>query len=215
MAKEPTPYVAAPRRLPDVSRQVFNGADAAKNRAAVNDRVIELGDELSDVQSDLFELQQRQIIAETFNQIVSNSDALAAEAIGVQRDRAAADRESRANAANALTNGLAKLGACIVGAVKTTVEARLAQQETVRQLPAERAEAPQIGRATINRELLNKTAAISAARPAKTAALPSPSSAPALPAPSKPQVAARPAPLLLTHSRPAIVVRKRIFNNAE
>jgi hypothetical protein len=212
------PYVATARRLPDVSQQVFNGADAAKNHAAVNDRVIELGDEVADVQADVFELQQRQIITDTFNQILSGSDALAAEAISVQRERAAVDKESRANASAALTNGLAKLGACILGAVGVGIENRLMRQEAARQLPAEHAAAPQIGRVTINRELLHKTAAISAARSTKTAALPAPSAAPvSLPAPTiveRSAIAApSPAPLLLPHNRPVVVVRKRIFNN--
>jgi hypothetical protein len=229
MAKEPMPYVATARRLPDVSRQVFNGADAAKNHAAVNDRVVELGDEVADVQADVFELQQRQIITDTFNQIISGSDAVAVEAIGVQRERAAVDKESRENASAALTNGLAKLGACILGAVGVGIENRLLASESARQRPAEHAAAPQIGGVTINRELLNRTAAISLARANKTAALPPPSmepverparsKAPAIQAPPSQKPLALSPPHVAASARPlptsAVIVRKRIFNNDE
>jgi len=230
VAKEPMPYVATARRLPDVSQQVFNGADAAKNHAVINDRVVELGDEVADVQADVFELQQRQIIAEAFTQIISGEDALAAEAIGVQRARAEVDKESRENASAALTNGLAKLGACILGAVGVGIENRLIRQEAARQLPAEHAAAPQIGRVTINHGLLNRTAAISAARAVKSPALPPPSMEPvALPARSNaPAALTPPSQRLLASSaprveasvrttpanqaRPAVVVRKRELN---
>ena len=51
------------RRLPDYTDQLQTGVERARNKANVNKRIIELGEELADAQHDIGELQGRQTIA--------------------------------------------------------------------------------------------------------------------------------------------------------
>ena len=108
----------SPRRLPDLTPQIRTGVERAKNKAEVNKRVIELGDELADVQHDVSVLQNRAAIAGTFEDIFAQVDGMAVEAIDHQREQSKIDKEHRAAAGASLRDGLAKLGASVLGAVK-------------------------------------------------------------------------------------------------
>ena len=209
MADHNSGRCASPRRLPDLSQQIASGMEQARNRAAVNNRVVELGEEIADAQHDIGELQQRQIINDTFGQMFANIDGMAAEAFNVQREQSAADKANRAAAGTALKEGLFRLAGCILGAVKGQYEQTLLDGAAARrQRPAEMAAGVQIGRVSINRDVLHRSAAIAAARSPRAPSLPSPTISPA---PSRtlaalPPLRERP---VVTVSSPVVVVRRR------
>jgi hypothetical protein len=232
MAKTVVPYVATARRLPDVSQQVLTGVEAAKNHAAVNERVVELGDDVSEAKADISELQARQIIADAFHQTVSGIDARTVEAIGVQRARDCTDKAAQQAFKADLSGGLLRLSAGILNAIGVGIDNRMARSEAARQAPQNGAEAPLIEHQGMDMGMLNRVGAIAAARAVKDAALPPPErEAVALPArsngraiqtPPAQAALAPPSQQALALSAPrgpstavaprgSVVVRKRIY----
>jgi hypothetical protein len=166
----------APRRLPDLTPQIRTGVERAKNKAEINKRIVELGDELADAQHDISELQGRAAVSGTFEDIFAQVDGMAVEAFEHQREQSKVDKANRAAAGASLRDGLAKLGASILGAVKGGYEQTLISGAKQRQGAAEKAAAVQIGRVRLNPAVLTKASALLAASPAKEqAALPAPS----------------------------------------
>jgi hypothetical protein len=191
------------RRLPDYTDQLQTGVERARNKANVSKRIIELGEELADVQHDIGELQGRQTIAGSMEKVFANLDGMAVEAFDAQRSRSAADKTARAEQHEGLVAGLLGLGARILGRVKGEYEETL-RGDPARDARSERAAAVQIGRVSLNADVLHRSAAISTARAPRQAALPTPRERPlALEAPRE-----RPA-RAVSVERPVVVVRRR------
>jgi hypothetical protein len=196
--------VCGARRLPDYTDQLQTGVERARNKANVNKRIIELGNELSDVQHDVGELQGRATIAGSLEKVFANLDGMAVEAFDQQRSRSAADKAARAEQHEGLAAGLFALGARILGRVKGEYQETLRGDPT-RDGRSERAAAVQIGRVSLNRDVLHRSAAISNARAPRQAALPAPSERPVLAiAPPRERPVRQ-----STVERPVVVVRRR------
>jgi hypothetical protein len=198
--------VCGARRLPDYSDQLKTGVERARNKANVNKRIIELGEELSDVQHDVGELQGRATIAGSLEKVFANLDGMAVEAFDQQRSRSAADKAARAEQHEGLAAGLFALGARILGRVKGEYQETLRGDPT-RDARSERAAAVQIGRVSLNQDVLHRSAAISTARSPRAAALPAPSERPLMI--EAPRVNDRPARSRIEIERPVVVVRRR------
>jgi hypothetical protein len=193
-----------PRALPDYTDQIETGARRARGKMGVNKRVIELGNELADVRHDVGELQGRQTISGSMEKVFANIDEMAIEAFDEQRCRKAANDAAVAEQHESLGEGLMKLGARILGRVKCEFNQAL---DTQRKGPVERAAAVQIGRVSLNRDVLHRSAAISTARTPRAAALPTPSERPLMieaPRVNETSVRSR-----VTVERPVVVVRRR------
>jgi hypothetical protein len=195
--------VCGARRLPDYSDQLKTGVERARNKANVNKRIIELGEELSDVQHDVGELQGRATIAGSLEKVFANLDGMAVEAFDQQRSRSAADKAARAEQHEGLAHGLFALGARILGRVKDEYQETLRGDPT-RDARSERAAAVQIGRVSLNQDVLHRSAAISNARAPRSAALPAPSERPLAIAPPRERPVRQ-----STVERPVVVVRRR------
>jgi hypothetical protein len=202
------------RRLPDYTDQLQTGVERARNKANVNKRIIELGNELSDVQHDVGELQGRATIAGSLEKVFANLDGMAVEAFDVQRSRSAADKAAWAEQHEGLAHGLLALGARILGRVKGEYEETL-RGDPARDARSERAAAVQIGRVSLNKDVLHRSAAISTARSPRAAALPAPSERPSLaiaPPRERPSFAKATEDMPVRQStveRPVVVVRRR------
>jgi hypothetical protein len=193
-------YAPSPEALPDLRPQIETGVARANGKSEVNRRVVELGQEVAGVKADIHELQQRQTIAGTFEEMFAQIDAMAAEAFGVQRQQAKADSAARDAKSASLRSGLANLGATVLGAAKGRYEQALQNGAGRRQVAPGRAAAVQIGQVRINPDVLAATRVLLAATPGRTAgALPPPRGAQSL---HSPMVSIGRRPQLLISAKP-------------
>jgi hypothetical protein len=151
----------SPRRLPDLTPQIRTGVERAKNKAEINKWVIELGD--------VSVLQSRAAIAGTFEDIFAQVDGMAVEAIDHQREQSQIDKAHRAAAGVSLRDGLVKLGASVLGAVKAGYEQTVLTGAKQRAVAKDTSAAVQIGKVRLDPSVLTRASAILAAEPAKQA----------------------------------------------